>query len=85
MFTALRVLGERFVETNGLAIDPANDERLSALKEHSLVLLYRLMFVLYAESRHLIDPDDPDAAREYERDFGLDALRRGIVEEAVGD
>ena len=84
MFTALRVLGEGFVETNGLAIDPANDERLSALKEHSLVLLYRLMFVLYAESRHLIDPDDPDAAREYERDFGLDALRRGIVEE-VGE
>jgi len=84
VFTALRVLGEGFVETNGLAIDPANDERLSALKEHSLVLLYRLMFVLYAESRHLIDPDDPDAAREYERDFGLDALRRGIVEE-VGE
>ena len=84
MFTALRVLGEGFVETNGLAIDPANDERLSALKEHSLVLLYRLMFVLYAESRHLIDPDDPDAAREYDDNFSLDALRREIGEE-VGE
>jgi type I restriction-modification system DNA methylase subunit len=84
VFTALRVLGEGFVATNDLTIDPANDERLAELKEHSLVLLYRLMFVLYAESRGLIDPDDPNSAREYEENFSLDALRREVIEE-VGE
>nr|WP_049996433.1 hypothetical protein [Halococcus sediminicola] len=84
VFTALRVLGEGFVETNSLEIDPAEEERLGDLKEHSLVLLYRLMFVLYAESRGLIDPDDPQAATEYEENFSLDALRREVIDE-VGE
>jgi hypothetical protein len=84
VFTALRVLGEGFVETNGLEIDPADDERLAELKEQSLVLLYRLMFVLYAESRGLIDPDDPHAATEYEENFSLSQLRREVIEE-VGE
>ncbi|WP_273836513.1 TaqI-like C-terminal specificity domain-containing protein [Halococcus sp. PRR34] len=84
VFTALRVLGEGFVETNDLEIDPAEEERLGELKEHSLVLLYRLMFVLYAESRGLIDPDDPHAAEEYEENFSLDALRREVIDE-VGE
>lgn len=81
VFTALRVLGEGFVETNDLDIDPDEGDRLAELKEQSLVLLYRLMFVLYAESRELIDPDD-DA--EYERDFSLAQLRLDILD-TVGE
>src|SRR5699024_3347319 len=84
VFTALRVLGEGFVAKNDLHIDPDDDQRLADLKEHSLVLLYRLMFVLYAESRGLIDPDDPHAATEYEENFSLDALRREVIDE-VGE
>ncbi|ELY63805.1 type IIL restriction-modification enzyme MmeI, partial [Natronococcus jeotgali] len=38
VFTALRVLGRGFVETNDLDIDPDNDEELDQLKEQSLVL-----------------------------------------------
>ncbi|MDZ7745276.1 MAG: hypothetical protein U5K28_01640 [Halobacteriales archaeon] len=57
VFTALRVLGRGFVESNdGLDIDPDDEAALDELKEQSLVLLYRLMFVLYAESRR---PDPP--------------------------
>ena len=84
VFTALRVLGEGFVETNDLDIDPDDDAALEQLKEQSLVLLYRLMFVLYAESRDLIHPDDPDAVDEYEEHFSLDALRLDIHEEVDG-
>ncbi len=57
VFTALRVLGRGFAETNDLAIEPDDDTGLGELKEQSLVLLYRLMFVLYAESRGLIHPE----------------------------
>ncbi|WP_227373700.1 Eco57I restriction-modification methylase domain-containing protein [Haladaptatus halobius] len=81
VFIALRVLGKGFVETNDLDIGPGDDERLDELKEQSLVLLYRLMFILYAESRHLVNPGDPSSQREYEENFGLDQLRLGILEE----
>jgi hypothetical protein len=84
VFTALRVLGEGFVETNDLDIDPTDDERLAELKEQSLVLLYRLMFVLYAESRGLIDPEDPSRRSEYEENFSLGVLRQDIREK-VGE
>jgi type I restriction-modification system DNA methylase subunit len=39
------------------------------------------MFVLYAESRGLIHPDDPDAQDEYEEHFSLDQLRADIHED----
>ena len=79
VFTALRVLGRGFVESNNtLDIDPNDDEALDELKDQSLVLLYRLMFVLYAESRNLIHPDNPAAVDEYEANFSLDELRLDI-------
>jgi hypothetical protein len=82
VFTALRVLGTGFVETNSLTIDPGDTERLDELKEQPLVLLYRLMFVLCAESRDLIDPDDAHAT-EYDENFSLDRLRREVGEAAT--
>ncbi|WP_284011860.1 Eco57I restriction-modification methylase domain-containing protein [Haloarcula pelagica] len=81
VFTALRVLGEGFIETNDLDIDPEDEAARAELKEQSLVLLYRLMFVLYAESRGLIHPDDPEAQDEYEELFSLDELRAEIHED----
>ncbi|WP_018257961.1 Eco57I restriction-modification methylase domain-containing protein [Halomicrobium katesii] len=81
VFTALRVLGEGFIHTNGLDIDPDDEAARAELKEQSLVLLYRLMFVLYAESRDLIHPDDPDAVDEYEEHFSLDQQRLEIHED----
>ncbi|MFC6717949.1 Eco57I restriction-modification methylase domain-containing protein [Natrialbaceae archaeon GCM10025810] len=80
VFTALRLLGRGLVETNDLDIDPDNEEELSQLKNQSLVYLYRLMFVLYAEARGLIHPEGQKAVREYEQNFSLDELRLGIHE-----
>jgi len=78
VFRALRVLGHGIVETNDLDIDPNDDKALSELKEQSLVLLYRLMFVLYAESRQLIDPEGKQAKKEYEQNFSLNQHRLDI-------
>jgi len=80
VFTALRVLGEGFIHQNDLKIDPGDEDARAELKEQSLVLLYRLMFVLYAESRGLIRPDDEAARDEYEEHFSLDQLRAEIHE-----
>lgn len=84
VFTALRVLGKGFVETNDLNIDPDDQESLDQLKDQSLVLLYRLMFVLYAESRGLIHPEGQSSKDEYEDNFSLDALRLD-VHETIGE
>jgi type I restriction-modification system DNA methylase subunit len=84
VFTALRILAEGFIETNDLDISADDEEELAELKEQSLVLLYRLMFVFYAESRHLIDPDDADKQAEYRENFSLNQLRREIYEEISG-
>ncbi|GAA0217332.1 Eco57I restriction-modification methylase domain-containing protein [Halobaculum roseum] len=81
VFTALRILGEGFVETNDLDIDPDDEDAREELKEQSLVLLYRLMFVLYAESRHLISPDEPAREAEFNENFSLDELRQEIHED----
>jgi len=78
VFTALRVLGEGFVETNDLDTDPNDAAARTHLKEQSLVCLYRLMFVLYAESRDLIHPDDAKARAEYENNFSLERMRSEI-------
>ncbi|WP_336021825.1 Eco57I restriction-modification methylase domain-containing protein [Halobellus salinisoli] len=85
VFTAVRVLGKGFVETNdSLDIDPGDEEALGELKEQSLVLLYRLMFVLYAESRGLIHPEGQAAQDDYENNFSLDELRIEI-HDAIGE
>ncbi|MFD1572437.1 Eco57I restriction-modification methylase domain-containing protein [Halorubrum laminariae] len=84
VFRALRVLGKGFVESNDLDIDPDDEAARDELKEQSLVLLYRLMFVLYAESRGLIDPDDSDASEEYHEYFSLEAKREEIIDEVEG-
>ncbi|MBX0305282.1 Eco57I restriction-modification methylase domain-containing protein [Haloarcula salinisoli] len=81
VFTALRILGEGFIHTNDLDIDPDDEDAREELKEQSLVLLYRLMFVLYAESRGLIHPDDPEAQAEFEEHFSLDQIRLEIHED----
>lgn len=81
VFTALRVLGRGFIETNDeLDIDPEDEDSLDELKEQSLVFLYRLMFVLYAEARGLIHPEDHSAQEEYDQNFSLDELRLDIHE-----
>ena len=84
VFTALRVLGKGFVENNDPGIDPEDESARDELKEQSLVLLYRLMFVLYAESRGLIDPEAPSANAEYHENFSLDEVRSDIIETVEG-
>ncbi len=80
VFTALRLLGEGFIHSNDLEIDPDDEAARKELKEQSLVLLYRLMFVLYAESRGLIHPEEPGKQQEYEDHFSLDQIRLDIHE-----
>ena len=52
VFEALRLCVEGFLSHRENALDPKQD--LRACQEHSLIFLYRLLFIMYAEDRGLL-------------------------------
>ncbi|QLG50787.1 Eco57I restriction-modification methylase domain-containing protein [Natrinema halophilum] len=86
-FTALELLGRGINERCDPGIDPDDDERLEELKSQSLVLLYRLLVVMYAESRGLVGAAYSDGDETNEPPVSLDVLRFEIYDEigAGGD
>ena len=52
VFEALRLCVEGFLSHHENALDPQQD--LRACQEHSLIFLYRLLFIMYAEDRGLL-------------------------------
>lgn len=57
--------------TNGL--DSSNPDSVRWVHDQSLIVLYRLLFVLYAEDRRLINPDD-----DFYGPFSLRTLQREV-------
>lgn len=95
VFEALAILGDGFIETNdlevtddrtiapeSLAMDSTSggEFTLDDLKEQSLIYLYRLMFVFYAESRDLLKPETDSNIRTYDEELSLIELRDEIVD-----
>lgn len=72
---ALRLLAQGFLDfpSNSLHADPAT---LKQLYDHSLVVLYWLLFVLYAESQSLLPVGH---SRAYQDTYSLHALVREIA------
>lgn len=95
VYDALEVLGEGLIEYNNLEVDdngrinPSslpveldedNSFTLGDLKQKSLVFLYRLMFLLYAEGNQLIEPI-PAKEEQYRATFSIDEMRKQIIED----
>lgn len=81
-FAAVRIVAEGLLERRDTEIGPADDERLTQLKRESLVVLYRLMFVFYAEARGLLPPDDPESRRRYRESVGAERVRTEVYDRA---
>jgi hypothetical protein len=75
VFDALRHLGQGFLDyaPNGLGTDPAT---LAAIYDNSLILLYRLIFVLFAEARELLPVRE---SRDYRESYSLQAITRDVA------
>jgi hypothetical protein len=65
VYEALRHVAQGFLDfpPNQLSADNAAD--LQAIYDNSLILLYRLLFILYAEARNLLPLKDNDLYRTY--------------------
>ncbi len=75
VFGALRHLAQGFLDypRNQLQPDPAT---LSAIYDHSLIVLYRLLFILYAEARDLLPLRE---SPQYRDSYSVYAMTRTIA------
>ncbi|NJK81696.1 MAG: N-6 DNA methylase [Chloroflexaceae bacterium] len=75
VYTALRHLAQGFLDypSNQLQPIPAT---LTAMYDHSLIVLYRLLFILYAEARGLLPLRE---SNDYRTEYSLDAIKRRVA------
>jgi len=73
VYKALRLLAEGFLRTRGNDLDPVRG--LDEIHANSLVLLYRLLFINYAEDRGLLPRDNA----LYKESYGLVSMEREIA------
>src|SRR5439155_20442316 len=75
VYDALKHLAQGFLDYPGnrLAPEPAT---LKQIYDHSLIVLYRLLFILYAEARELLPLR---TSTGYHDDYSLDAIKREIA------
>ena len=73
VYEALRILAEGFLKTPG---NNLKEIHLKEIHDGSLILLYRLLFILYAEYRGLLPIGEN---RLYTESYSLDALKKEIA------
>ena len=78
VYEALRFLAQGFLDFPPNQLD-ARPDALRDIYIHSLIVLYRLLFILYAESRALLPVAGPQRNRLYSDSYSLDALKRRIA------
>ena len=82
VYKALRILADGFVQSNPDNFDRHNDKDL--IRQKCFVLLYRLLFILFAESKPYKAQERllPRGKKRYDEDYSLWALRHKIAEKA---
>jgi len=76
IYEAIKILSEGYLQYSGNDLE---EEDLDLIHDSSLIYLYRLIFVLYAEAegRQLLDTDN----EIYEDQYSLNALKQEVAEE----
>jgi hypothetical protein len=77
VYESLRSLAQGFLDFPDNHLSPT-PETLRQIHDNSLIVLYRLLFILYAESRGLLPVHENDA---YTRSYSLHALKTRIARE----
>src|SRR4030042_3435680 len=73
IYQALKTLAQGFLRTSN---DNLSDAHLKEIHDNSLILLYRLLFILYAEHRDLLPLG---VNRLYTESYSLDAFKKEIA------
>ena len=83
-YKALRILAEGFVKSNPNILNRERDKEL--IRKKSFILIYRLLFILFAESKPYKAQERllPRGNKRYDEDYSLWGLRH-LIEEKAGD
>jgi len=84
-YKALRILAEGFVKSNLNILNRERDKEL--IRKKSFILIYRLLFILFAESKPYKAQERflPRGNKRYDEDYSLWGLRHLIAEKAGED
>lgn len=74
IYRALRVLAQGFVDLESNGLEPERDKEL--IRANCFVLLYRLLFILYAESRKFL----PVSNRNYQVNYSLEHIKEEVFD-----
>jgi len=77
VYEALRLIAQGFLDYPLNALTPNEPDTLKQVYDNALILLYRLLFVLYAEARDLLSLQSSDLYREY---YSLASTKEQIAE-----
>ncbi|HVB21048.1 MAG TPA: N-6 DNA methylase [Ktedonobacteraceae bacterium] len=75
VYDALRYVAQGFLDYTDNRL-PHTDETFKLIYDNSLILLYRILFILYAEARGLLPLQENPS---YERVYSLDAIKKDVV------
>ena len=76
VYEALRHLAQGFLDYPSNQLTSDDPTTLKEIYDNSLILLYRLLFILYAEARNLLPIYDSDL---YSEDYSLRSMTQGIA------
>jgi len=74
VYDALRYVAQGFLDYPGNHL-PATPETYKAIYDNSLILLYRLLFIFYAEARDLLPLEDNSS---YRKKYSLYAIKQNV-------
>ena len=79
VYEALQHLAQGFVDYPNNDLDPTDPEKLEAIHDHSLIVLYRMLFTLYAESRGLLPMEKSSGFdTEYKKEYSFHQLKHAV-------
>jgi len=77
----MKLLADGFLENPENKLDKNNPEHLADVQQSTMRLLYRKLFLLYAEGKGLLDTNNP----EYQKKHSLHRIQKAIIENDRGE
>jgi hypothetical protein len=75
VYRAMKVLAEGFIAWPENRLDPADPETRARVQRSTMILLYRFLFLLYAEGKELLDLKD----ERYAASYSFDRIKKEVA------
>jgi len=80
VYKAMKKVAEGFIEWSGNQLDLQNPESVELVHKNTMLLLYRILFLLYAEGKGLLDLNN----LQYRENYSLQKLKNEIRQKNEG-